>query len=475
MKFINLTVLLFYLFLFTEGYSQYINCGTTQHKKFHLVNNKANNINNSAVINVHVYIVRDKKGREGVAVHKVESALITVKNIFENYNICVNIVSIDDIKNDNFYDFYGGHTTLNSLYNYTHDNLSLNIYVVEKYSVNASLLNSMKLGLANGIPGNALYVMDNTSNVSNIFSFGHKGGRLIAHEMGHCLGLFHTHDNSDCDELVNGSNCNTCGDKVCDTPADPGLSGYVSSNCGYTGGLTDTNGDYYTPLTNNIMSYSLLDCITDFTPGQIDKIFQTIYDNNFPYSYVNNNLYVFHSNENYPYTLSSLPFNSNDIDVYGGIYSAYKTIYSNNITLQPTSNLTYVAGESIVIENLTVEEGAYFEAYIGYDCSELFIRPSSNQRLAQSTSQNPNRQIEIESVYSFTIYPNPTTGRVTIEQEIGSGTLTLYNQLMQPVFTTNINHSPETIDISHLPKGVYIARFVSTASQTQITKKLVVQ
>jgi hypothetical protein len=54
---------------------------------------------------------------------------------------------------------------------------------------------------------------------------------VLSHEMGHCLGLYHTHhgtvteegDSFQCPELVNGSNSSTCGDYIADTPADPNI------------------------------------------------------------------------------------------------------------------------------------------------------------------------------------------------------------------------------------------------------------
>ena len=91
----------------------------------------------------------------------------------------------------------------------------------------------------------------------------------LAHEIGHCLGLMHTHDFLTEPELVNGSNCSTGGDMLCDTPADPGLylPGLVEQPCTYVGTLTDANGDQYAPLLNNLMSYS--PCLVDsFTPQQ---------------------------------------------------------------------------------------------------------------------------------------------------------------------------------------------------------------
>ena len=66
-------------------------------------------------------------------------------------------------------------------------------------------------------------------------------GSTIIHEFGHYFSLFHTHgptNSAITTELVDGSNCTTSGDELCDTPADPNLSGNVT-NCLYTGGLFD--------------------------------------------------------------------------------------------------------------------------------------------------------------------------------------------------------------------------------------------
>ncbi len=91
---------------------------------------------------------------------------------------------------------------------------------------------------------------------------------ILVHELGHVLGLQHTFGP---DELVDGSNCLTSGDGICDTPADGGyyLPGvHIDlSTCTYIATETDANGDLYSPMLNNIMSYS--PCAKDaFTPGQ---------------------------------------------------------------------------------------------------------------------------------------------------------------------------------------------------------------
>lgn len=96
--------------------------------------------------------------------------------------------------------------------------------------------------------------------------------KVLIHEAGHYFNLLHTHDTDHGVELVDGSNCDTTGDLICDTPADPGLSGNVNSQCEYTGTATDPNGDPYQPDVANHMSYALNSCRNEFTPGQYDRM-----------------------------------------------------------------------------------------------------------------------------------------------------------------------------------------------------------
>ncbi|MFK7797028.1 MAG: zinc-dependent metalloprotease [Aureispira sp.] len=91
----------------------------------------------------------------------------------------------------------------------------------------------------------------------------------LVHEFGHYLSLYHTHETTFGNELVNGSNCTTAGDFICDTEADPNISTGLNKSCVYIAGDTDANGDTYTPPTTNYMSYARTYCRTEFTPGQI--------------------------------------------------------------------------------------------------------------------------------------------------------------------------------------------------------------
>lgn len=113
----------------------------------------------------------------------------------------------------------------------------------------------------------------------------------LAHEIGHFFGLLHPHRNwnkGKCkQEAVNrnrmykgclkkGLICEKSGDGLCDTPAEPNLSGLANENCEYTGKLTDNWGDLYQPKTSNIMSYpATISCRSVFTAGQIAVMLHT--------------------------------------------------------------------------------------------------------------------------------------------------------------------------------------------------------
>ncbi|MEM6377836.1 MAG: T9SS type A sorting domain-containing protein [Bacteroidota bacterium] len=98
-------------------------------------------------------------------------------------------------------------------------------------------------------------------------------GATLIHELGHFYGLFHTHETFRGREFVNGTNCDSAGDLLCDTPADPNLGtpGFLAG-CTYVANVVDPNGDPYTPPGANYMSYAPSACVREFSIQQQEVI-----------------------------------------------------------------------------------------------------------------------------------------------------------------------------------------------------------
>jgi hypothetical protein len=101
----------------------------------------------------------------------------------------------------------------------------------------------------------------------------HASAARMAHLMGHFFGLVHTFETKG--ELVDGSNCLTSGDNLCDTPADPFELGetpedYLSTQefCRFTDRSKDSAGQYFVPDVGNIMSMYFM-CYCSFSQDQL--------------------------------------------------------------------------------------------------------------------------------------------------------------------------------------------------------------
>lgn len=251
-------------------------CGTvpTQGEMDYLDNSQADRDGfsfdpaNMDVIQIPIvnHIVRRSNSTGGLTTGQLATAIQNLNTFYAQANIeFVECESVKFINSDTWYDFNssqdGAITSANSIPNV------LNIYYFNGL-VSSSGLNLY--GYASFPPRPDRIMMKNSCTTSGI---------ILIHEVGHYFSLYHTHGTSNCgttDELVNGSNCSTSGDRVCDTPADPNLyyncsTSLVDGNCMYTGNYTDANGQQYNPQTNNIMSYSLGTCRSMFTPQQFNR------------------------------------------------------------------------------------------------------------------------------------------------------------------------------------------------------------
>ncbi len=206
-----------------------------------------------------IHIVRTSSGTGGISVSILTNAFNNINNIFSNANLFFKQCgTINYIDNSNYYDFDKSDEIIITSANNTQN-------VINFYFFNSITSGTNSLCGYAKFPGGLDIVMMKNSCTST--------GNTLAHEIGHYFNLYHTHETATGAELVNGTNCSTAGDQLCDTDADPTLgNSNVNSSCQYTGTATDINNQLYNPDPTNIMSYSRKSCRNFFSPLQYARI-----------------------------------------------------------------------------------------------------------------------------------------------------------------------------------------------------------
>lgn len=387
------------------------------------------NVNNSRVVRIFVHIMRQSNGSGGRTVAEVITALNNIVSAYSPHNICFSLLGVDEIWDTQLFNinstaFFASDGDGDGKF----DNFSPNSHsnAIDIYLFDSSKLNA---GLAAGIPATALVIG------GNLFGDDMVTSQALSHELGHCLGLFHTFHGSSCEsgcpELVNGSNSSTCGDFVTDTPADNSKIFFCqnSSTCAWNGctcdnSSTDANGQPYSPNVNLIMAYVEPHCMQNFTNGQGARMRNAIAQTSLlqgvtvPDNLVLTNLSI--SNQQLYSTLTSVTANT-------------------NVTAQSGSTATFRAEELVVLGNgFSAVSGSTFHAYIQSVCNSINFYDVNWAR-----NGNSDKEFDINSNNtshgSFYIYPNPATTAITcvINQPYQeNGELSVYSTIGQSVEST---------------------------------------
>ena len=267
--------------------------------------------NDEYYLRIYVHVLRDGNGDGGMTEEQVQTSLNILYDGFEQANIHFIRAEdeIDYIDNDDFFEHTWNPDISCQIANETDPNTGELIYSHDDgidiffdspakltfVKPNGEIIN-LAGGRSIGVPGTNYFLWGEwdrgiTQPTSTALT------PSVIHEMGHCLGLYHTHHGVETGDMVGCSgtvssnaqpenivpyhvnNGLVSGDFVVDTYADPNLHFNVSpSTCQPSPPLTahDDDDHYYTPLLDNYMAYSSLECMNKFTDGQIERMHNMI-------------------------------------------------------------------------------------------------------------------------------------------------------------------------------------------------------
>ena len=249
---------------------------------------KQNDPDNSAFtspfnIRVFIRIVRQNDGTlPGCDMATAIQNFNEMNGQYNGHNICFQLVGIDFV-NDTYLNNFNTVADLDVVYPNYIRNHNLDVDGAITIFIHYNFLNN------SGSSGNAYGVPNNFMSVARWAATGTNVHSIFGHEMGHCLGLYHTFQKSKgVQESVTRNifnmcyNCSNEGDLCCDTPADYANSQTNTSNtCVYSSSTTNAcDGLQYSPSTINIMSYQPWSCIsftsTALTNDQRTRIHATL-------------------------------------------------------------------------------------------------------------------------------------------------------------------------------------------------------
>ncbi len=190
------------------------------------------------------HIIRDSFYVEGITENAINSAVAGTSAKFDP--ICVDFEVCEFLTIDDFhFDTIFGPGEWEELNLRWHETGRINVYFSSIVGDPADPICGFAAGSVAGLYSGGIMLSKTCT-----------GG--LTHEMGHFFGLAHPFDGGG--ELVDGSNCATAGDGICDTPADPfdpnDTETVWTNQCQYfIATMQDANGDYYRPDIGNVMSY----------------------------------------------------------------------------------------------------------------------------------------------------------------------------------------------------------------------------
>ncbi len=176
-------------------------------------------------------------------------------------------LSIEELSANSFnlYDNFSGENDVADM---------ITIYILDHDKAFCTVENN---SISCGRTGGFSYILSERANNVVLSRFDLSDLKIVAHEFGHFFGLFHTFEEHIFGkDAFDAGNCHQTGDRICDTPPDPGslYEIYVNYSICEMIGFKDENGNEYKPLLDNYMSYYKPCYLKEysFTPDQISAM-----------------------------------------------------------------------------------------------------------------------------------------------------------------------------------------------------------
>lgn len=232
-------IILLLLLWNTSNFNAYSQCSTDMSDFFPYVSDVANDLKvtpklNNVNLGLSIFVTKDSLGNAIIESSEINTAISELNDAFEPTGIEFYFFALTQIDDYN-YSTLTNYQDINDLPILYSSANYINIYIVDKLLINGS-------GVQNDSVNAYIPYADPT--IENDFIFITKKALLsseFVHQIGHIFGLLHTYERGLGAEYVNGSNCNSSGDYICDTPAD--------------GVGNDPNGVNFVPHKSNYMTY----------------------------------------------------------------------------------------------------------------------------------------------------------------------------------------------------------------------------
>ena len=361
-------IMLLMLAMSFKSYSQGNDCGTKVKgspiifsEKEQEAINKILAVNQPYAIKIYVTVFANNDGTNRAASDTdIRRQIQNMSNQYQAHNICFMLMGIRQVNNTDLND----HNVTDVVA--TDESVEVLPFIVSG-NLNIFVHNSLP-----GLNGIAYAIPSSYLSISGGVAAQPQNGNIstLGHEMGHCLGLYHTFEpwadangNPTKRENVARSggckNCTTNGDVLCDTPADD--DGGVNSSCNYIGDGIDACNVTFTPMTSNMMGYGNRPCRNTFTGEQGTRMRSFLVSNSTLNSFlVNDVLYLPTSaNSSIYWSLGNQTYVARDFigiaqyanNVYDVSGSANQLIVSKRVSLKPGTRLHPSTGRVQITAN----------------------------------------------------------------------------------------------------------------------------